>query len=161
MLRFLKLPLLLVALATSVFAAGPDDAGVKSVIQQFQQALERRDVAAIKAFVSPDSRGLGEWRSQPGMGRFSRQSLDSGVQGAGRAFRVGICEGRHQFRNGVELYQTDDRRHRERQQARQLLGLVCLRPPESRIYVEGGFAGLECKALLVRLASGIAAGVAI
>jgi len=50
----LKLPLLLVALATTVFAAGPDEAGVKSVIQQFQQALERRDVAAIEAFVSPD-----------------------------------------------------------------------------------------------------------
>ncbi len=50
----MKLPLLLVALATTVFAAGPDEAGVKSVIQQFQQALERRDVAAIEAFVSPD-----------------------------------------------------------------------------------------------------------
>ena len=54
MLRFLKLPLLLVALATTVLAAGPDEAGVKSVIQQFQQALERRDVAAIEALVSPD-----------------------------------------------------------------------------------------------------------
>jgi ketosteroid isomerase-like protein len=53
-LRFLKLPLLLVAFATTVFAAGPDEAGVKSVIGQFQQALERRDVAAIKALVSPD-----------------------------------------------------------------------------------------------------------
>ena len=54
MRRFLKLPLLLVALATTVFAAGPDDARVNSVIQQFQQALERRDVAAIEALVSPD-----------------------------------------------------------------------------------------------------------
>jgi ketosteroid isomerase-like protein len=54
MLRFFKLPLLLVALATTVFAATPDDAGVKGVIQQFQQALERRDVAAIEALVSPD-----------------------------------------------------------------------------------------------------------
>ena len=54
MLRFLKVPLLLVALATTVFAAGPDEAGVKSVIQQFQQALERREVAAIEALVSPD-----------------------------------------------------------------------------------------------------------
>jgi ketosteroid isomerase-like protein len=53
-LRFLKLPLLLVALATTVFAAGPDKAGVKSAIQQFQQALERHDVAAIEALVSPD-----------------------------------------------------------------------------------------------------------
>jgi len=52
--RFLKLPLLLVALATTVFAASPDEAGVKSVIRQFQQALERRDVAAIEALVSPD-----------------------------------------------------------------------------------------------------------
>jgi ketosteroid isomerase-like protein len=51
--RFLKLPLLLVAIATTVFAAGPDEAGVKGVIQQFQQALERRDVAAIEALVSP------------------------------------------------------------------------------------------------------------
>ena len=49
MLRFLKLPLLLVALATTVFDAGPDEVGVKSVIQQFQQALERREVAAIEA----------------------------------------------------------------------------------------------------------------
>ncbi len=54
MQRFLKLLVLLVALATTVFAAGADEAGVKSVIQQFQQALERRDVAAIEAFVSPD-----------------------------------------------------------------------------------------------------------
>jgi hypothetical protein len=82
----------------------------------------------------------------PGMGRFSRQSLDSGVQGAGCAFQVGIREGRHQFRNGMGLYQTDDRHDRERWQARRLLGLVCLRPPENRIYMEGGFAGLECKA---------------
>jgi ketosteroid isomerase-like protein len=52
--RFLKLPLLLVAIATTVFAAGPDETGVKGVIQQFQQALERRDVAAIEALVSPD-----------------------------------------------------------------------------------------------------------
>jgi ketosteroid isomerase-like protein len=50
----LKLPLLLVAFATTVFAAGPDEAGIKSVIQQFQQALERRDVAVIEALVSPD-----------------------------------------------------------------------------------------------------------
>ncbi len=54
MLRFLKLLLLLVALATTVFAGGPDEAGVKSVIQQFQQALERREVTAIEALVSPD-----------------------------------------------------------------------------------------------------------
>lgn len=54
MLRFLKVPLLLVAIATSVFAAGLEEAGVKSVIHQFQQALERRDVAAIEALVSPD-----------------------------------------------------------------------------------------------------------
>ena len=54
MLRFLKLPLLQVALATTVLAAGPDEAGVKSVIQQFQQALEHREVAAIEALVSPD-----------------------------------------------------------------------------------------------------------
>ncbi len=53
MLRFLKMPLLLVAIAT-VFAARPDEAGVKSAIQQFHQAVERRDVAAIEALVSPD-----------------------------------------------------------------------------------------------------------
>ncbi len=51
---FLKLPLLLVALATAVFAAGPDEAGVKSVIQQLQQALDRRDAAAIEVLVSPN-----------------------------------------------------------------------------------------------------------
>jgi hypothetical protein len=49
---FLRLPLLLVA--TTVFAASPDEAGVKGVVQQFQQALERRDIAAIEALVSPD-----------------------------------------------------------------------------------------------------------
>lgn len=54
MKRFFKLVLLLVAIATTVFAAGPDEAGVKSVIQQFQQALERRDVAAIEGLVLPD-----------------------------------------------------------------------------------------------------------
>jgi ketosteroid isomerase-like protein len=35
-------------------AADHGDAAVKSVIQQFQQALQRRDVAAIEALVSPD-----------------------------------------------------------------------------------------------------------
>ena len=54
MQRLLKLLLLLVALATTVFSATPDEAGVKGVIQQFQQSLERRDVAAIEALVSPD-----------------------------------------------------------------------------------------------------------
>src|ERR1700730_17554926 len=52
--RFSKLPLLLVAIATTVFGGGPSEAGVKAVIQQFQQALERRDVAAIEALVAPD-----------------------------------------------------------------------------------------------------------
>src|SRR5581483_8444952 len=80
------------------------------------------------------------------MGGFPRQSLDSGVQGAGRAFQMGICEGRDQRRNGVGLYQGNNRRDRERRQARRLSGLVGLRPPESRVYVEGGLAGLECKA---------------
>jgi ketosteroid isomerase-like protein len=36
------------------FAADHSDSGVKNVIQQFQQALERHDVAAIGALVSPD-----------------------------------------------------------------------------------------------------------
>lgn len=54
MRRILKLPLLLIAIATTVFAAGPDEARVKGVIQQFQEALERRDVVAIEALVSPD-----------------------------------------------------------------------------------------------------------
>jgi hypothetical protein len=53
-LKFLKLPLLLVAFVSTVFAAGSDEAGVKSVIQQFQQALERHAVAAIEVLVSPD-----------------------------------------------------------------------------------------------------------
>lgn len=52
--RFSKLSLLLVAIAIPVFVAVPDEAGVKAIIQQFQQALERRDVAAIEALVSPD-----------------------------------------------------------------------------------------------------------
>ena len=50
----MKLSLLLVAFAATVCAAGTDEAAAKSVIQQFQQALERRDVAAIEALVSPD-----------------------------------------------------------------------------------------------------------
>jgi ketosteroid isomerase-like protein len=51
---FVKLPLLLVVVAATAFAAGPDETGVKSVIQQFQHALERRDVPGIEALVSPD-----------------------------------------------------------------------------------------------------------
>ena len=53
-LRMVKLLFLLVAIATTVFAADPDEAGVKGVIQKLQQALERRDVAAIEALVSSD-----------------------------------------------------------------------------------------------------------
>lgn len=54
MRRFSKVTLLLAAIATTVSAAGPDEAGVEGIIQQFQQALERRDIAAIEALVSPD-----------------------------------------------------------------------------------------------------------
>ena len=54
MQRLLKLSLLLITFATTVFAAGSDDAAVKGVIQQFQQALERHDVAAIEPLVAPD-----------------------------------------------------------------------------------------------------------
>ncbi|MBI3476344.1 MAG: nuclear transport factor 2 family protein [Acidobacteria bacterium] len=54
MWRLLNLVLLPVALATTGFAAGPDEAAVKGVIQQFQQAIERRDVGAIETLVSPD-----------------------------------------------------------------------------------------------------------
>jgi len=50
----LKVQLLLVAIATTAVAAGPDEAGVKGIIQQFQQALERRDVSAMEVLVSPD-----------------------------------------------------------------------------------------------------------
>ena len=38
MQRFFTILVLLVGMATTVFAAGPDEAGVKSVIQRFQQA---------------------------------------------------------------------------------------------------------------------------
>ena len=53
MQRFLCL---LFLLATSTFALGADaaDNEVKSVIQKFQEALERHDVAAISALVSED-----------------------------------------------------------------------------------------------------------
>ena len=54
MQRFLSLLLLLAVTSTTVFAADPADAEVKNVIQKFQQALERHDVAAIGALVSPD-----------------------------------------------------------------------------------------------------------
>ncbi len=54
MQRFLKASLLVVATASFVFAAGPDETGVKGVIQQFQEALDRRDVGAIEGLVSPD-----------------------------------------------------------------------------------------------------------
>lgn len=54
MQRFLSLLLLLAVTSTAVFAADPADAEVKNVIQQFQQALKRRDIAAIGALVSPN-----------------------------------------------------------------------------------------------------------
>ena len=54
MLRLLRLPLLLVTLTTTVFGSGNDEAGVKSVIQRFQQALESHDVTSIETLVSPD-----------------------------------------------------------------------------------------------------------
>jgi ketosteroid isomerase-like protein len=54
MRRFLILLLSLVATSPASLAADHGDTAVKSVIQQFQEALERRDVAAIEALVSPD-----------------------------------------------------------------------------------------------------------
>ena len=54
MLRFSCLLLLLVSLLTVATAADPGDAEVKDVIQRFQQALDRHDIAAIESLVSPD-----------------------------------------------------------------------------------------------------------
>ena len=53
MLRFSHLLLLLVFCSKAMFAADQGETEVKGVIQQFQQALERHDVAAIEALVSP------------------------------------------------------------------------------------------------------------
>jgi ketosteroid isomerase-like protein len=52
--RFSRLLLLLAATSTITMAASPPDAEVRNVIQQFQQALERHDVAAIEPLVSSD-----------------------------------------------------------------------------------------------------------
>lgn len=54
MQRFSRLLLLLVFGSTVMFAADPGETAVKGVIQQFQQALERHDVAALEALVSAD-----------------------------------------------------------------------------------------------------------
>ena len=75
MLKFLKMSLLLVAIATPVFAASPDEAGVKSAIQQFHQALARHDVAAIEALVSPDVMVLENGHRNQGWGDFRDNHL--------------------------------------------------------------------------------------
>src|SRR5581483_8781862 len=55
MLRLIWLTLFLAAVSPALLAtSGAETAGVKGVIQQFQQALERHDVAAIEALVSAD-----------------------------------------------------------------------------------------------------------
>jgi len=53
MLRFSHLLLLLVFCSKAMFAADQGETEVKGVIQQFQQAPERHDVAAIEVLVSP------------------------------------------------------------------------------------------------------------
>jgi ketosteroid isomerase-like protein len=52
--RLLILLLSFAVTSAASFAADHSDNGVNNVIQQFQQALERHDVAAIGALVSPD-----------------------------------------------------------------------------------------------------------
>lgn len=54
MQRLLRVSLFLITVATRGVAASSDEAAIKSVIQQFQQALERHDVASIEALVSAD-----------------------------------------------------------------------------------------------------------
>ena len=54
MQRFLILLLMCAATSAASYAGDRGDNGVKSVIQQFQQAVESHDVAAIGALVSPD-----------------------------------------------------------------------------------------------------------
>ena len=54
MQRFLGGLLSLVVSSTTLFAANPADAEVKSVIQRFHDALERHDVGAIATLVSSD-----------------------------------------------------------------------------------------------------------
>jgi hypothetical protein len=119
------------------FAAGADEAGVKGVIQQFQQALQRRDVAAIEALVSPDVVVLENGHRNQGWADFSDNHLIPEF----REFEKVVASSEM----GWGLPETDDRRDWGRRQARRLLGLVCLRPSENRIHVEDGFAGLECK----------------
>ena len=53
MRRFLWV-LLVILISTVVFAADSDNTEVKAVIQKFQEAVERHDVAAVGALVAPD-----------------------------------------------------------------------------------------------------------
>ena len=54
MQRVLSLLLLVTVISKAAFAINSSDAEVKNVIQKFQQALERHEVAAIGALVSPE-----------------------------------------------------------------------------------------------------------
>ena len=143
---FLKLPLLLVAIVTTVLAAGPDEAGVKGVISTIPSGAGAPRCRRSRGAGFARRGGLGERTSQRGMGGLPRQSLDAGVQGATCTFQVGICEGRHQFRNGVGIYQADDRRDRKGRQACRLSVLVCFRPSKNRACLESGSTELEREA---------------
>lgn len=54
MKRFLRLLLVLAATSSPVLAADLADRDIRNVIDNFQQAIERHDVAAIGILVSPD-----------------------------------------------------------------------------------------------------------
>ena len=53
-MRSLFRVLLVIVISTAMFAADSADTEVKGVIQKFQQAVERHDVAAVGALVAPD-----------------------------------------------------------------------------------------------------------
>ena len=146
MWRLLKLVLLPVALATTVFAAGPDEAAVKSVIEQFQRAMERHDVGAIEALVSSDVVVLENGHRNDGWKDFRDNHLVPEFKEPAEPTTwefVKVVAGSEMAWGYTK--QTIDVTGKDGKHAGYLVWSAYV-SPENRICVESGIAGLERKA---------------
>ena len=115
-----------------MFAADQGETEVKGVIQQFQQALERHDVAAIEALVSPDVVVLENGRRNDGWADFRDNHLIPEFKEPTVPSNWEYRESGGRLRIGLGLYQTVIKAIGKNTQICYLSGLVRVRPSQGR-----------------------------
>jgi ketosteroid isomerase-like protein len=99
--------------STTLHTADLAHTEVKNVVQRFHEALDRHDVAAIGGLVSPDVVVFENGHRNDGWTDFRDNHLIPEFKEPASPSKWEFVEGRHQCRDGVGLYQTDDRGDRD------------------------------------------------